>query len=116
MTEKMTYAEARRQAEDVLAEARAPWPEAWLQSPVTPLAQRAVYALRALLDAAPEAETPRPDPYTLAAVLAIEADIEGMKTANIERERNGNSIAYGEAAFFQAANALREIAAKKEGR
>ena len=48
----------------------------------------------------------------LAEVLVIQAEIEGMKFANIEREALGLSLAYDESSFAQAADNLRRIATK----
>lgn len=38
--------------------------------------------------------------YINAQVVCAMAEIEGMKAANTERERNGYSLAYGEEAFY----------------
>ena len=46
----------------------------------------------------------------LALVLAIQAEIEGMKVENLEREFRGESLAYGEDAFLIAAEDLRSLA------
>jgi len=54
----------------------------------------------------------RYDIKRLAEVLAIQAEIEGMKAANKERESQGLALAYDESAFVQAANNLRTVAAK----
>ena len=48
----------------------------------------------------------------LALVLAIQAEIEGMKAANIERMSEGKSLAYDEYAFDDVADKLRILAAK----
>jgi len=46
----------------------------------------------------------------LALVLAIQADIEGMKTENVLRKQCGESPAYEEKAFFEQAELLRNLA------
>jgi hypothetical protein len=46
----------------------------------------------------------------LALVLAIQAEIEGMKAENMKREYHGNSVAWTEVDFFRRANALRNLA------
>lgn len=51
------------------------------------------------------------DVKRLALVLAVQAEIEGMKTLNVERENNGMSNAYDEGAFFDKAEELRNLAA-----
>lgn len=50
----------------------------------------------------------------LAEILAIQAEIEGMKSENITRESQGYALAYDEKAFVQAADDLRTIAAKHD--
>ena len=50
----------------------------------------------------------------LALVLAIQAEIEAMKAANIERESGGLALAYDEGYFMSAAEDLRNLAAKHE--
>jgi len=50
----------------------------------------------------------------LAEILAIQAEIEGMKAENLQRESQGHSIAYGEDAFAQEAENLRYVAAKHD--
>ena len=52
------------------------------------------------------------DVKRLAFVLAIQAEIEGMKTANIERENAGYALAYDEKAFTEVAEELRMLATK----
>jgi len=52
------------------------------------------------------------DVKRLAEVLAIQAEIEGMKVANLERELQGFALAYGEELFVQAAEDLRIVASK----
>ena len=52
------------------------------------------------------------DVKRLAEVLAIQAEIEGMKAANTEREMRGLALAYDESVFVQAAEDLRMVAAK----
>lgn len=47
----------------------------------------------------------------LALVLAVQADIEGMKAFNKNRELNGMCIGYDEAQFFGKAEELRNLAA-----
>jgi hypothetical protein len=42
-------------------------------------------------------------------ILAIQAEIEGMKVENISRQDKGYSLAYGEEAFFEKAEELRNI-------
>jgi len=48
----------------------------------------------------------------LALIFAIQAEIEGMKAANIEREAQGYALAYGEKAFADTAEELRVLASK----
>lgn len=45
-----------------------------------------------------------------AQIEAIKAEIEGMKIANLIRERNGEAPAYGEDAFIGMAKDLQSIA------
>ena len=45
----------------------------------------------------------------LALISAVNAEIEGMKARNIEREANGFAMAYDDLAFSNKANELREI-------
>ena len=52
------------------------------------------------------------DVKRLAEVLAIQAEIEGMKVANTERELQGLALAYPAELFVQAAEELRVIASK----
>jgi len=52
------------------------------------------------------------DVKRLALVLAVQAEIDGMKALNKERELNGASIAYTEQDFGYMANNLRELASK----
>jgi hypothetical protein len=52
------------------------------------------------------------DVKRLALVLAVQAEIEGMRVANIERESQGYSLAYDEKVFVDAAEELRVLAAK----
>lgn len=49
------------------------------------------------------------DVKRLAAVLAIQAEIEGMKVANIERESQNFALAYGEKDFMHAAQELKNL-------
>lgn len=46
----------------------------------------------------------------LALVLEVQAGIEGMKAANLPREQNGESQAYGSKDFNDAAMRLGELA------
>ena len=46
----------------------------------------------------------------LALISSINAEIEAMKAANIERQSKGYALAYNEEAFHEASNQLREIA------
>jgi hypothetical protein len=48
----------------------------------------------------------------LALILAIQAEIEGMKAFNTQREMEGNSIGYNQTSFDEMANQLRDIAYK----
>lgn len=50
------------------------------------------------------------DVRRLALVLAEQAEIEGMKAANLLREQNGESPAYGESEFSYRAHELRRLA------
>jgi len=50
------------------------------------------------------------DVQRLALTFALQAEIEGMKSANLLREQNGESPAYGEVAFFDKAEQLRNLA------
>ena len=52
------------------------------------------------------------DVKRLALVLAVSAEIEGMKVANMERESQGFAFAYSESAFSKAAEELRVLASK----
>lgn len=54
------------------------------------------------------------DVKRLALILAIQAEIEGMKAFNKERELNGASLGYSEQDFNHMANQLRELAAKHD--
>ena len=47
----------------------------------------------------------------LALISAVNAEIKGMETTNIERHEHGKGFAYGEEAFFKSAEELRRIAA-----
>lgn len=51
----------------------------------------------------------------LAEILAIQADIEGMKVANLERESQNLAPAFGKEAFQQAAKDLRVAAYNDSG-
>jgi hypothetical protein len=46
----------------------------------------------------------------LALVLAVQAEIEGMKSCNADRERGDHSMAYGDTAFFEKAEELKVLA------
>ena len=50
----------------------------------------------------------------LALVLAMQAEIEGMKAENIEREQTGKALAYGEAEFDSKAIELMQLAYKHD--
>ena len=50
----------------------------------------------------------------LALILAVQAEIEGMKAENIQREHQGLSVAYGDHSFKIKADELREIAYKRD--
>lgn len=50
------------------------------------------------------------DVKRLALVLALQAEIEGMKTENIARINQNYAIAYDEAAFQEMAERLRNVA------
>ena len=50
----------------------------------------------------------------LALVLAINAEIEGMKAENAQREQLGNSVACGDYSFQIKADELRKIANKTD--
>jgi len=55
------------------------------------------------------------DVKRLAMVLAVQAEIEGMKVANWEREINGHEApAFPETAFFYASEQLMELASKHD--
>jgi len=54
------------------------------------------------------------DVKRLALVLAIQAEIEGMKTENKHREISGHAISYPETSFFIKAEQLRELAYKHD--
>ena len=45
-----------------------------------------------------------------ALISALNADIEGMKAANMERKSKGHALAYDEKAFYEVSNHLRAIA------
>ena len=46
----------------------------------------------------------------LALILAVNAEIEGMKALNMFRERRGETIAHSEDYFYQKAEELRVLA------
>ena len=48
----------------------------------------------------------------LALVLAIQAEIEGMKAYNLERQQNGQVIGYTESSFLCKAEEFRILASK----
>ena len=50
----------------------------------------------------------------LALILAIQAEIEGMKAENMQREHQGLSVTYGDHSFQIKAEELREIAYKHD--
>ena len=54
------------------------------------------------------------DVKRFAEVLAIQAEIEGMKAENRERHALGQSQAYGNDQFMYMAESLRHIAAKHD--
>jgi hypothetical protein len=54
------------------------------------------------------------DVKRLALVLAVQAEIEGMKVANSVKEANGFSPAYGHDHFFDKAEELRILASKHD--
>ena len=47
-----------------------------------------------------------------ALISALNADIEAMKAANMERKSKGHALAYDEKAFYEVSNHLRAIAFK----
>lgn len=46
----------------------------------------------------------------LALVLAVQAEIEGMKTENLKREQEGMSLAWSESDFFSKSEQLKNLA------
>lgn len=46
----------------------------------------------------------------LALIAAAQARIAGMQAKNLERDRDGCSLAYDEQAFFEEANTLEQLA------
>lgn len=50
------------------------------------------------------------DVKRLAIILAMQAEIEGMKAENAYREACGQSQAYGEDSFYEMAEKLRNVA------
>ena len=50
------------------------------------------------------------DVKRLALVLALQAEIEGMKAENTARERQNYAVAYDESAFQEMAEKLRNVA------
>lgn len=53
------------------------------------------------------------DVKRLAAVLAVQAEIEGMKAENLFRENMGKRIAYDESPFYDCARRLEHLATCK---
>lgn len=49
------------------------------------------------------------DVKRLALVLAVQAEIEGMKSANYQREQNGEAHAYGDEDFVSKADELKNL-------
>lgn len=47
-------------------------------------------------------------------ISALNAEVEGMKAENIERNINGLSPVYGEEAFFEKCDKIREIIKRVE--
>ena len=54
------------------------------------------------------------DVIRLAYVFSIQAEIEGMKACNKDRELNGASMAYDDAAFNECAERLCDLATKND--
>lgn len=54
------------------------------------------------------------DVRRLALVLALQAEIEGMKAENIIRESRGEALAYPGSMFTEAADELRNLAASHD--
>lgn len=52
----------------------------------------------------------------LGLILAVQAEIEGMKSENTLRERQGCSLAYDETDFCQKAEEIRDIVHKHDDR
>jgi hypothetical protein len=50
------------------------------------------------------------DVKRLALVLAVQAEVEGMKAENMQREQIGHSMAWTEADFCEKAEELRNLA------
>ena len=50
----------------------------------------------------------------LALILAVQAEIEGMKASNAERLQNDYALGYDDNAFFDKAEELRILAAKHD--
>lgn len=50
------------------------------------------------------------DVKRLALVLAVQAEIEGMKAENKFREMNDHALSYAEEQFFEKASELRNLA------
>lgn len=46
----------------------------------------------------------------LALILAVQAEIEGMKTENAQRNHRGENMAYDDNAFCEKAEELRKLA------
>lgn len=52
------------------------------------------------------------DVKRLALVFAVQAEVEGMKVENLQREQSGLSCAYAVNCFDSKADELRELASK----
>ena len=50
----------------------------------------------------------------LALILAVQAEIEGMKAENMQREQKGYSMAWTESDFCEKAEELRRLAYKHD--
>ena len=50
----------------------------------------------------------------LALILAVQAEIEGMKAENMQREQQGYSMAWTESDFCEKAEELRQLAYKHD--
>jgi hypothetical protein len=47
-------------------------------------------------------------------ILAIQAEIEGMKAENMLRQQTGEYVCYGQDCFFNKAEQFRELANKED--